>query len=1695
MRIQAPCSILFVASLMLLQSGCSTSLSEPTADSKLPTIVNARALDATTIHVDFSQPAGPEASDSTNYRVVDSNSDPLTVEDVEVSDDRMAADITTISQRDDEVYSIALGTEPVVLVESFASPRVVGAISTSSTSVIVTFNRKMGPSAEDAANYIIVQENVNAEAGKLTVTAAELVLPQKIAVRLTTLTQNEVNYKLSVVNVTDVTGTSLTPPELLVNPSDATFRGTPPTCQNVCGNGAAGTDGNGACESDDDCDDDSSCDPGEEDCTGTCVCSLLDSDGDGLADHIEQRGWTVTFELTARTGLFERFGSVIREVTSDPFVADTDGDGLSDFTERELSTDPRNVDTDEDGLGDNPEFNVYFSSPVDQDTDEDQLDDLLEVTFYKTSPILADTDGDGLDDDREILELNRNARVADLPRWDLKVGDLQLLIDERYTYVDETGETVTEVSETTATLSEESEDSTVKYNSKVTTLGWEAGGSLEVSFSPSLTLEGKAFGSGDTHSGSDTTTTLALQEAYEDSLSKGREFTENREVTREVFGASISAPLTVESTGDLAFSISNLELSVLQLGRDRVSYIPIATLIPNAEITTGEPTVLNLGPFVAERGPIILGTQEVFPNLVEDLLRAPRGPVIIPSNFDVTDEFGRNFAFASQETNDRTATIVIDFGDGTSAEYNVATAGAIDDKGFVGEAGGFVGGFNTEGKVVGIPLDYALQDILGFPKETDPPVFDSVIAGPNGIVETVAAGDDIQVFTTATQGLSDISVIIRAGDNGVLDTVSLNGDDQFAVAEGYAVSPTCNEYTKQRIVEPVDGEGDLMVNSIPDGDDEYATGLALTCGEGGAACTTDDDCDDDAPCEAGETDCRNSCNAIGEPVSAGDEIIVAGPNGIIDSVAAGDDVFRGPNEICNADSDCPTRTGDATCVGGVNKGVACTSDDDCKTVASCFGGFCDEGSENVNDACKSDDDCIPIVGMCPVGGVAACDGREVLRRFRSSTTGQRNRAWLVYSDDEIPFGTNFGDIILKPQMNIFLAFEQDVDRDGLFARHEFNFGSSDRSKDTDSDMIFDAAEVRDGWVVDVAGMDPYRAFPDPRTADSDGDGVSDQQEMICGTDPRKRDTDDDGVLDFDELNDDAGGFAAECTEAAQFPPTHLDPLNPDSDGDLLLDGIEPFLCDEMDVCADPLDPNDAAQFLDTDEDGLPDNVEGVNGGWTVATEQCGNTCGFSYDGYCDETGGRCEDVSPFAGDPCANGADCAFDPTCVVQAGFCGGLILSPFANCSFNPIDLPAPQCVLFGLCLPITETEAVCGGPLAGPFPIACTSHADCAGFDVCEPLVPEAAVCTGSANDGTVCTNSADCQPVPFTCEPPACAAGTDCGDCGVQVVMEDVFSDPTRGDTDFDGLPDLLEERIGTNPNDVDTDGDGLLDFDEFSAFGEFFQFNFLYPGFFLTDAGSKQFQSDPTSQDSDGDGLTDSFELLTGWRVLSVVDNVARDVNSSLNFADSDSDGVSDQREYLGKDGIAPGMLGDTGDATDPTDPDTDDDGRLDDIEFASGTNPLLPDLQVTISLEELINVIHPTGTTDWRFQINVLRPAEDFETILVSTFDVCSEDNQFVCESLTCGTVARTSADIALAPVNETLSFTIPDGDPVVLEVLVGQVASCSDTVPALGCSFFERRTLSSTDLKGTGGYSVQEFDFNDQKGCTAILPVIVEVD
>ncbi|MFB6140168.1 MAG: hypothetical protein ABEJ26_07010 [Halosimplex sp.] len=111
-----------------------------------------------------------------------------------------------------------------------------------------------------------------------------------------------------------------------------------------------------------------------------------------------------------------------------------------------------------------------------------------------------------------------------------------------------------------------------------------------------------------------------------------------------------------------------------------------------------------------------------------------------------------------------------------------------------------------------------------------------------------------------------------------------------------------------------------------------------------------------------------------------------------------------------------------------------------------------------------------------------------------------------------------------------------------------------------------------------------------------------------------------------------------------------------------------------------------------------------------------------------------------------------------------------------------------------------------------------------------------------------------------------------------------------DADGDGLSDVTERALGTDPFDADTDGD------------------------VLDDGREQAVGSNPLDPDSDDDGVADGTEVRRGTSPVSV---------------DADADGLNDSREL---------ELG-----TDPFDVDTDDDGLADGRELELGTDPTDPD--------------------------------------------------------------------------------------------------------------------------------------------------------
>ncbi|WP_425334798.1 adventurous gliding motility protein AgmC [Myxococcus stipitatus] len=109
-----------------------------------------------------------------------------------------------------------------------------------------------------------------------------------------------------------------------------------------------------------------------------------------------------------------------------------------------------------------------------------------------------------------------------------------------------------------------------------------------------------------------------------------------------------------------------------------------------------------------------------------------------------------------------------------------------------------------------------------------------------------------------------------------------------------------------------------------------------------------------------------------------------------------------------------------------------------------------------------------------------------------------------------------------------------------------------RAVDADGDV--DATPATFNWVISI---------------DTDGDGLSDEEEVTHGTDPNNPDTDGDGIPDGIEVN--VGG---------------TDPLDDDTDDDGLLDGTEDKDHDGI------VDPGETSPVLaDTDGDGLQDGTE------------------------------------------------------------------------------------------------------------------------------------------------------------------------------------------------------------------------------------------------------------------------------------------------------------------------------------------------------------------------------------------------------------------------------------------------------------------------------------------------------------------------
>jgi hypothetical protein len=474
-----------------------------------------------------------------------------------------------------------------------------------------------------------------------------------------------------------------------------------------------------------------------------------------------------------------------------------------------------------------------------------------------------------------------------------------------------------------------------------------------------------------------------------------------------------------------------------------------------------------------------------------------------------------------------------------------------------------------------------------------------------------------------------------------------------------------------------------------------------------------------------------------------------------------------------------------------------------------------------------------------------------------------------------------------------IAETPDTDTDGLADVWEQRFFPGDLSKlsaagDYDKDGLTDAEELEKGT--------------DPIKADTDGDGLNDKAETKTGvyvsasntgTDPLKADTDGDGRKDGDELN---GAVKS-------------DPFNPDSDGDNYKDG------EEANGGYDPNDPSSNPE------------ASAIANSFTQYSNVQGQDDWFwGYRNYTKDGGG--ESYNPDTGfiafnpDTQWSGSQWDLDPTAENPWTELGAENMHPNSSTAVNAAGYDT------GVHWTIRRWVA---NQITKVTPLALRYHVHKAntggGNGVTGALYingqrKDAIVIGGADGVGVTHTYYANVSPrdkIDVILSPRGGdGIDSDGNDGSVTrlLVNTTIPSSPTQpdgsifipagaGDSDADSLPDVWEKLYFPS------------DLSKLSKTGD-------YDKDGLGDLGEYQLGSDPTKPDTDDDGLGDLAETGTGKFVSKT------DTGSKPTDKDSDKDGLTDAAEVNGTP------------ATDPNKVDTDVDGFSDAEESTAGTNPTDP---------------------------------------------------------------------------------------------------------------------------------------------------------
>lgn len=528
---------------------------------------------------------------------------------------------------------------------------------------------------------------------------------------------------------------------------------------------------------------------------------------------------------------------------------------------------------------------------------------------------------------------------------------------------------------------------------------------------------------------------------------------------------------------------------------------------------------------------------------------------------------------------------------------------------------------------------------------------------------------------------------------------------------------------------------------------------------------------------------------------------------------------------------------------------------------------------------------------------------------------------LLGTDPENPDSDGDG---INDRESILLAFNaqlaEDSDGDGVVDYLDQCLHAGDIAVDASGCLVAPTTDTDGDGVLDGEDFCPYTPAGTEVDStgcpllDSDYDGLSDEAELALGTNPFYWDTDGDGLSDGQEVND-----------------FHTDPLNADTDQGGLNDG------DEINRGLNPLNPSDDFSF-DSDYDGLTDAEEIALG-----------TNPYYYDSDYDSLSDG-DEVKIYNTNPLLSDTDG-------------GGIPDGQEVSSGLNPLD-PSDDLMVDSDYDGLSDAEEIELGTDRFNYDTDSDGLSD--GQEVKEtytnpllydtdgggagdweevsqgfnPLDPSDDLLIDSDYDGL--NNGEELalgtNPYAYDSDNDGLSDGEEVNVFNTNPLLVDTDgggvsdgNEISRGlnplnpedddlfDWDLDGLSDLEEYELGTNPYFHDSDYDGLSDGDEV-----------------------KIYNTNPLSSDTDSGGAVDGQEIAQGLNPLDPSDD---------QLVDSDRDGLSNIEEAAaGTDPYNPdsdfdGLL--DGDeikvhATNPLAWDTDGGGNSDGQEIAQGTDPLDP---------------------------------------------------------------------------------------------------------------------------------------------------------